>query len=163
MKERCPYERDGLIDKLMKGKLKFEDLLNGSGSNSNTKLEISSKTDEMLLKEAALIEYVDTLECEGNIIAKSTLNRDDYIKNKITHQEIHPSLVLGLMANQIIFPENNPYPRNAFSCGRKQGVSLYHSNFRNRIDKSSFVLNNGQIPLTKSRYLKYATNEEHIW
>ena len=30
-----------------------------------------------------------------------------------------------------------------------------------RLDKSAFVLNNGQIPLTKSRYLKYITNEEH--
>ena len=36
---KMSYERDGLIDKLMKGKLKFEDLLNGSGSNSNTKLK----------------------------------------------------------------------------------------------------------------------------
>ena len=156
------YEREHIIDKLMKGKLKFEDLLKGGGNENNKNLEVSSKTDDMLSKEAALIEYVDTLECEGNIIAKSTLKREDYIKNKITHQEIHPSLVLGLMANQIIFPENNPYPRNAFSCGQgKQGVSLYHSNFRNRIDKSSFVLNSAQIPLTKSRYLKYATNEEH--
>ena len=60
------------------------------------------------------------------------------------------------MANQIIYPENNPYPRNAFSCGQsKQGVSLYNSNFNNRLDKSAFVLNNGQIPLIKSRYLKY--------
>ena len=66
------------------------------------------------------------------------------------------------MANQTIFPENNPYPRNAFSCGQgKQGVSLYHSNYQLRLDKTAYVLNNGQIPLTKSRYLKYITNEEH--
>ena len=53
------------------------------------------------------------------------------------------------MANQIIFPENNPYPRNAFSCGQaKQAVSMYHSNFNNRMDKTALVLNYGQIPLT---------------
>ena len=67
------------------------------------------------------------------------------------------------MANQIIFPENNPYPRDAFSCGQsKQAVSLYNTNFQNRFDKSCFVLNYGQIPLTKSRYLKYATKEQHL-
>ena len=84
------------------------------------------------------------------------------LRNKITHFEIHPSLLLSFMANQTIFPENNPYPRNAFSCGQgKQGVSLYHSNYQLRLDKTAYVLNNGQIPLTKSRYLKYITNEEH--
>ena len=48
------------------------------------------------------------------------------------------------------------------SCGQsKQGVSLYHSNYHTRFDKSCFVLNYGQIPLTKSRYLKHTTQEEH--
>ena len=66
------------------------------------------------------------------------------------------------MGNQVIFPENNPYPRDAFSCGQaKQGVSVYSSNYQVRLDKTSYVLNNGQTPLTKSRYLKYITNEEH--
>ena len=64
------------------------------------------------------------------------------------------------MANQTIFPEHNPYPRNAFSCGQgKQGVSMFHSNYRNRVDKTSLMLNYGQVPLTKSRYYKY-TNDE---
>ena len=40
------------------------------------------------------------------------------------------------MANQIIFPHNNPYPRDAFSCGQaKQGVSLYTSNYQLRLAK----------------------------
>ena len=66
------------------------------------------------------------------------------------------------MANMIAFPENNPLPRNLFSCGQsKQAVSLFHSNYQNRIDKMSVVLNNGQLPIVKSRYLKIITNEEH--
>ena len=68
------------------------------------------------------------------------------------------------MANQIIFPENNPLPRDLFSCGQaKQAVSLYDSNYQNRMDKSAYVLNYGQIPLVKSRYLKYITNEQHSY
>ena len=55
------------------------------------------------------------------------------------------------------------YPRDAFCmsvCCRNQ-VSVYSSNYQIRLYKTSYVLNNGQIPLTKSRYLKYITNEEH--
>jgi hypothetical protein len=52
-------------------------------------------------------------------------------------------------------------PRNAFSCGQsKQAVSVYHSNYQMRIDKMGVILNYGQIPLIKSRYLEYINNEE---
>ena len=81
--------------------------------------------------------------------------------NKYTHIEIHPSLMLGIMGNQIILPENNPYPRNAFACGQmRQAISLYHSNHQNRIDKLGVVLNYGQVPLVKSIYLKKINNED---
>jgi hypothetical protein len=62
---------------------------------------------------------------------------------------------------EIIYPENNPLPRNSFSCGQsKQAVSVYHSNYQMRIDKMGVILNYGQIPLIKSRYLEYINNEE---
>jgi hypothetical protein len=65
------------------------------------------------------------------------------------------------MGNQIIYPENNPVTRNSFSCGQsKQAVSVYHSNFQMRIDKMGVILNYGQIPLVKSRYMEYINNEE---
>ena len=41
--------------------------------------------------------------------------------------------------------------------------TIYNSNFHTRFDKSSFVLNYGQLPLTKSRYLKYISNDEHAY
>ena len=48
--------------------------------------------------------------------------------------ELHPSILLGVMGNQVIFPENNPLPRNLFSCGQsKQAISMYHMNFDTRI------------------------------
>ena len=43
---------------------------------------------------------------------------------------------------------------NLFSCGQsKQGVSLYHSNFTNRIDKMGVILNYGQMPCTHRQTL----------
>ena len=66
------------------------------------------------------------------------------------------------MGNQVVYPENNQLPRDLFACGQgKQAVSLYHSNYQNRIDKMGVVLNYGEIPLIKSRYMKYINNEEH--
>ena len=107
----------------------------------------------------AMVDYVDTAEEETALIASSTT---DLEKSKwYTHLEIDSSLILGVMGNLIIYPENNPFPRDAFSCGQsKQAVSVYHSNYQMRIDKMGVVLNYGQTPLIKSRYLEYVNNEE---
>jgi DNA-directed RNA polymerase II subunit RPB2 len=158
------YMDDKIFQKIKNDNLTWTELTRGFNTKNTKKckiLEIYEKKGELKLsdfetlrKTAAPLEYVDTQECEG-IILKSD-------KNIGTHADIHPSLILGIMANQIIFPENNPYPRNVFSCGQaKQGVSIFHSNFHNRIDKTSYILNYGQLPLVKSRYLKYVTKERH--
>ena len=79
-----------------------------------------------------------------------------------THVEIHPSLLMGVMGNQICFPENNPVARNVFGCGQaKQAASIYHSNYQVRIDKMAVVINNGEVPIVKSRYLDLINHEEH--
>jgi DNA-directed RNA polymerase beta subunit len=113
--------------------------------------------DELMTK-AGIIDYLDTAESETALIATYS----EQITKFTSHCEIHASLLLGVMGNQIVFPENNQLPRDLFACGQsKQAVSLYNSNYQNRIDKMGVVLNNGQIPLVKSRYLKYMYNEEH--
>jgi DNA-directed RNA polymerase beta subunit len=112
-----------------------------------------------LVNNGSIVEFIDTMEGEGMLLGHSGKNIESFDKN-VTHMEIHPSLILGIMANQIIFPEHNPYPRNAFACSQaKQGVSVFHSNYRNRVDKTALFLNYGQNPLTKSRYLKHACND----
>jgi DNA-directed RNA polymerase beta subunit len=115
---------------------------------------------DKLMEKAGIIDYLDTAESETTLIATYS----DQITKFTSHCELHPSLLLGIMGNQIVFPENNQLPRDLFSCGQsKQGVSLYNTNYQNRIDKMGVVLNNGQIPLVKSRYLKYIYNEEHTY
>jgi DNA-directed RNA polymerase II subunit RPB2 len=124
--------------------------------------------DETTVKKRtrAIVEYLDTNEQETAYIAiepkevsGDTTTTHTHVH---THVEIHPSLMLGVMGNQIVFPEHNQLPRDLFSCGQsKQAVSLYHSNYQTRIDKMGVVLNSGQIPLVKSRYMKYISGEEH--
>jgi DNA-directed RNA polymerase II subunit RPB2 len=116
------------------------------------------KDIETLMQNQGIIEYIDTAETESSLIAIS----HNQIQKFTTNLEIHPSLILGIMGNQVVFPENNQLPRNLFCCGQsKQAVSIYHSNYHNRIDKMGVILNYGEIPLVKSRYLKYINNEEH--
>ena len=121
--------------------------------------DANAKLDKQFNGKLAVVDYLDTSEESSQLIA-TTFN-DLKTSKQHTHMEIHPSLILGVMGNSIIFPEENPSSRNTFSCGQaRQAVSMYHSNFQSRIDKMSVVLNYGQIPLLKSRYLKYINNEE---
>jgi DNA-directed RNA polymerase II subunit RPB2 len=149
---------------------------------------LESETQKMMAKlrdNKAIVEFLDQSETESALIGMSLPDsassetrkqhkaaaanakaiRDEdlaELKNMYTHYEIHPSLILGVMGNQISFVENNQFPRDAFGCGQaKQTASLYHTNFFSRIDKMSMVINNGQTPIVKSRYLEYINNEEH--
>jgi len=123
--------------------------------------ELYNSSFQELQLNQAVIEYIDTTEEDTALIC---VNYDTLLKKPYTHMEIHPSLILGVMGNQIVFPENNPLPRDLFSCGQsKQAVSIYHTNYTSRFDKTALILNYGQIPLVKSRYYKYINNEEHSY
>ena len=116
------WDRDILKKKLQNDSITWSQLTKGFGNKKNLleedcNITLNSLTHESLLRNAAVLEYIDTSEAETMILAHSNLTPDEYEANRVTHMEIHPSLILSIMANQIIFPENNPYPRDAFSCG----------------------------------------------
>lgn len=119
---------------------------------------------DRFLNEKATLEYLDPNESENTLIVlnETEWNANAHNQKLYTHMEIHESLTFGMMCNLIIFPENNPPVRNSFSCGQsKQAVSLYHTNYPLRMDKTAVVLNSGQIPLVKSRYMEYINHEEN--
>ena len=165
------YLNDALLEKIGKNDFTWEQLVTGFAAKKDklkadhvydSIAELYNATDLKALNGSeAILDYVDTAEAEGALIAM------DYdimhkAQKPYTHIEIHPSLMLGVMGNQVIFPENNQLPRDLFACGQaRQAISLYHSNYPVRMDKTGIVLNNGQVPLVKSRYLKYINNEEH--
>jgi DNA-directed RNA polymerase II subunit RPB2 len=129
---------------------------------SNSLLGLDVEGDDALISQlnagASVIEYIDVMEEESALIA---FKLGDITKYH-THLEIDPSLMLGVLGNSIIFPEHNQLPRDLFSCGQsKQAVSVYHTNYQMRLDKMSVVLQYGQVPLIKSRYLELMTKEEH--
>jgi DNA-directed RNA polymerase beta subunit len=176
-KNRMSFKRPEIVEGLESGKITWEQIISGLMNKSDE--QYKSKNNKLyelkdlyhnigsdkatilrnLEKSCAAVDYLDTSEEETALIANSL---QDLKRSKwYTHLEIDSSLILGVMGNLIIYPENNPVTRNAFSCGQsKQAVSVYHSNYQMRIDKMGVILNYGQIPLIKSRYLEYINNEE---
>ena len=174
---KVSYDRKDLMDKLDSGTITWEQIVSGFMKKSDDKFHTKSnkiydlfdlyseiardkqQIFQALEKHQAIVDYIDTSEEETAMIAP---NVEDLVKSKwFTHMEIDPSLILGVMGNMIIYPENNPVTRNSFSCGQsKQAVSVYHTNYQMRIDKMGVILNYGQTPLIKSRYLEYVNNEE---
>ena len=120
--------------------------------------ELHDVSVEKIKEKKAILDYIDSNESESALIALNHLE----ISPNSTHHEIHESTLYGVMCNQINYIEHNPATRNSFSCGQsKQACSLYHTNYTFRMDKTSVVLNYGQIPIIKSRYMKYINHEEN--
>jgi DNA-directed RNA polymerase II subunit RPB2 len=174
------FEKPKILDSINKNEFHWNDLVSGFNKKtldnydpSNYAVyspkELYGLDEENINKlqqfndKKAIIDYVDNNESDNSLIA---LKYEDFLKNpeKYTHLEIHESLILGVMCNLIPFPENNPATRNSFSCGQsKQAASLYNTNYQMRMDKSAVVLNNGQIPIIKTRYMQYINNEENVY
>ena len=163
------FDRGEHMEKLNNGTMTWKELVSGfkdkkidySINNHNIysvrDLYGDSKID--FEKYTSMVEYIDSAEEDYALIA--TYEKDLKKGNLYTHVEIHPSLLLGVMGNMIIYPEHNPYARNAFSCGQsKQAVSVYHTNYQMRIDKMGVLLNYPEVPLLKSRYLDLINNEQ---
>ena len=176
-KEKFSFDRKEVVELFENGKINWEEIISGfmkktdeSFNTKNNKIydifeiyeDIGTDKNNIihkLEKNKSVVDYVDSSEEESALIATSV---NDTVKNKwCTHLEIEPSLILGVMGNMVIYPENNPVTRSAFSCGQsKQAVSVYHTNYQMRMDKMGVILNYGQTPLIKSRYLEYINNEE---
>jgi DNA-directed RNA polymerase II subunit RPB2 len=179
--EQLSIDDKSVLKIIEEKKFKYTDLVSGFNKKKDSEFHpnnynfydidelysLSPNEDIMKSKkfsqQKAVIEYIDSSEAEDSYIA---IDHDTFKskEKEYTHMEIHQSLILGVMGNLIIYPENNPGTRNQFSCGQsRQACSLYSTNHQCRMDKTAVVLNNTQIPIVKSRYMQYINNEENCY
>jgi DNA-directed RNA polymerase subunit B len=124
-----PRVTESHIKKLLNGEIDFDDLVN-----------------------EGTIEYLDSEEEENALIAlyESDLAKpdgDDY-----THLEIDPSLILGVVAGLIPYPDHNSSPRNTMGAAMlKQSLGITAANFKTRTDTRTHILQIPQKPLVKTR------------
>jgi DNA-directed RNA polymerase subunit A' len=110
------------------------------------------------LIKTGVIEYLDSEEEEDAYIA---LTKDD-ITPEHTHLELDPSIILGLSASFIPFPEFDRGDR--VNYGAKmigQSIGVFSTNYFNRVDTKSNIMVHAHNPLVKAQGHKIINYSKH--
>jgi DNA-directed RNA polymerase subunit B len=130
-----PLLTEEMIEQLKRGEINFESLV-----------------------KAGIVEFLDANEEENTYIAL----RPEQVTKEHTHVELDPSIILGLSASLIPFPEYDRGDRVNYGAKMVgQSIGVFSTNFLNRVDTKSNVLIYPQRPLVITNAHKVVNYETH--
>ncbi|KAL6899552.1 hypothetical protein ACP4OV_006210 [Aristida adscensionis] len=103
-----------------------------------------------------LIEYLDVNEENNALIALyEHVDQDDVERSNITHIEIEPLSILGVVSGLIPYPHHNQSPRNTYQCAMgKQAMGNIAYNQLFRADSLLYLLVYAQRPLLTTKTIE---------
>lgn len=117
-----------------------------------------SRMEEMRERQHQSLDIVKNIK--GDIDPFTMINRYDHTSFiRYSHCEIHPTMLLGIVASIIPFCNRNQGPRNIYQYSQaRQAMGIYTTNYRDRLD-ISYILYHPMKPIVNTRLMQYANTD----
>lgn len=108
----------------------------------------------------SVIVYIDGAEAEFSYIGMN-LSDAEKTTEPYDYYEIHPSLMFGISASLLPFPDHSQSPRNIYgACMAKQAIGMYALSYRNRYDTMAHVLDYPQKRIVSTNVSQFTHCDE---